>query len=90
MEDKTNRDNMKMIKAMDSLINELDYFVYLIEKGEIKGSTLREYYRKRLVNIFSTAIFINKAYPDSKGYSEIQKILHLIQKYHKITGKVIR
>ena len=35
MEDRNPETNMEMISAIDSLTNELDYFVYLIEKGEI-------------------------------------------------------
>ena len=49
IEDQSERDDMGMIKARDSLINKLDYFVYLAKKGEIKDSTVREYYRKRLL-----------------------------------------
>src|SRR5689334_11928612 len=58
--DQNTENNMKMINAMDSLINEMDYFVYLTENREIKDSIVREYYRKRLLPIFRTAQFINK------------------------------
>jgi hypothetical protein len=64
MEDLSNSsDNrMRMRKAMDSLTNELDYFVYLAEKGEIKDSIVLEYYRKRLIPIFGTNIYIQKIF----------------------------
>jgi hypothetical protein len=39
---------MKLIKAIDSLTNELDYFVYLVEKDDIKNSIVREYYRRKI------------------------------------------
>lgn len=88
VEDPVRRDGTKMIRALDSLKNELDYFVYLTEKGEIKDSVVREYYRKRLLNIFVTARFINKQYPESQYYSGTQEILNLIEKYHKLTDKM--
>jgi hypothetical protein len=86
--DRNTENNMKMINAMDSLTNEIDYFVYLVENGEINDSVVREYYRKRLLPIFMTAKFIDKQNPESKDYSGTQKILELIKKYHKVTGKM--
>jgi hypothetical protein len=86
--DRSVENNMEMINAMDSLANEMDYFVYLTENGEINDSVVREYYRKRLLPIFKTARFINKQYPESKDYSGTQKILGLIEKYHKAIGKI--
>jgi hypothetical protein len=88
IEDQNRENNMKMINAIDSLINEMDYFVYLTENREIKDSIVREYYRKRLLPIFKTAQFINKQHPGSKDYSGTQKILNLIEKYHKAIGKI--
>jgi hypothetical protein len=79
---------MKLIKAIDSLTNELDYFVYLVEKDDIKNSIVREYYRKRLVPIFRTAKFIDEKYPDTGDYSRTKEILDRIAKYHKITHKM--
>lgn len=86
--DHNKEDNMKMINAMDSLTNEVDYFVYLTENREINDSVVRDYYRKRLLPIFRTAKSINKQYPQSADYSGTQKILDLIQKYHKVIGKI--
>lgn len=78
---------MKMVKAMNSLRIELDYFVYLAEKGEIRDSIVREYYRKRLFPIFGTAKFIDKKYPGTGDYSGTREILNLIKKYHGIIHK---
>ena len=64
---------MKMIKTVDSLINELEYFVFLT-KSEMKDASVREYYRKRLLPISRTIKFINKQHPESKE-SGTQKIL---------------
>lgn len=78
---------MRMIKAMDSLRNELDYFVYLTKEGEIKDPIVIEYYRKRLFSIYGTAKFVDKKYPGTGKYSGTDEILDLIKKYHEITHK---
>lgn len=76
-----------MIKTIDSLRNELNYFVYLEEKGEIKDPIVTEYYRKRLLPIYRTVKFIEKKYPGTGEYSGTGKIVDIIEKYHQITRK---
>jgi hypothetical protein len=84
----SNADNRaRMIKTINSLRNELNYFVYLTEKGGIKDSIVTEYYRKRLLPIYRTAKFIEKKYPGTGEYSGTGKIVDLIEKYHQITHK---
>jgi trans-2-enoyl-CoA reductase len=85
--DHSDEDNRKAIGAIDSLINEMDYFVYLTENREIEDPVVRDYYRKRLIPIFRTAKFIDKQDPQSTNHSGTQKILGLIEKYHKVIGK---
>ena len=80
-------DSIPSINAMDSLINELDYFVYLTENGEIRDFTIREYYRKRLLPIFMTIKYVKEWNPDYED-TRSQEILNLIEKYHMITGKM--
>jgi hypothetical protein len=88
VEDPVLRDGMKVVRAMDSLKNELDYFVYLIEEDEIKEPYITEYYRKKLFEIYATMSSINKKYPDAKQYSGTREILDLIERYHGLTGKM--
>jgi hypothetical protein len=76
--DQSNESTMNMINAMDSLTNEINYFVYLMENGEINKSVVREYYRKRLLHIFRTAKFINKQKPGAREHCGTQKILDII------------
>lgn len=78
---------IRIVKTMDSLGNELDYFVYLTKEGEIKDSVVTEYYRKRLLRIYGTAKFIEKKYPGTGEYSGTGRIIDLIKKYHQITHK---
>jgi hypothetical protein len=80
-------DSLPPMNALDSLMNELDYFVYLTENGEIKDPTIREYYRKRLLPIFMTLKTVEAWNADSE-YAVPYEILKLIEKYHDITGKM--
>jgi hypothetical protein len=85
------RSNLDMINALDSLVNELGLFVNFTKWGEIKDSTIRNYYRGRLLRIFKTAKFINKLttkeHPEGKDYSGAEDLLRLIEDYHKVIGK---
>jgi hypothetical protein len=88
IEDPVSRDEMKVVRAMNSLKNEMGYFVNLIEEGEIKEAFITEHYRKKLFDIYGTMHYINKQYPDAKQYSATQEILDLIRRYHDLTGKM--
>jgi hypothetical protein len=87
VEDRSSENTLEMINAMDSLTNELGYFVYLMENREITNYVIREYYRKRLLPVFRTLKFIDKQYPESKESSGTKKVYELIEKYHKVVGK---
>jgi hypothetical protein len=87
MQDHSSGDSLPPMKAMDSLMNELNYFVYLTENGEIKDATIREYYRKRLLPIFMTVKTVEDWNPDYE-YAIPYEIVKLIEKYHNITGKM--
>jgi hypothetical protein len=82
------RERLNMGESMESLKTELDYFVYLAEKGEIEDTVVSEYYRKRLFRIYATIRWINKQYPHAQKHSKTQDILDLIEKYHKLMNKM--
>jgi hypothetical protein len=87
MDDHSSGDSLPPMNTMDSLMKELDYFVYLTENGEIKDPTIREYYRKRLLPIFMTVKTV-EAWNADPEYAIHYEILKLIEKYHDITGKM--
>ena len=70
------------------LRTELDYFVYLIENGEIREPFIIEYYQKRLFDIIYIAKRIARWDSDNTEYPETEQILDLVKKYHELTGKL--
>jgi hypothetical protein len=75
-------------RAIRSLRNELRYFVYLTEEGEMKERLVLEYYRERMSEVQNNVRFINKLYADIRSYPEMQEILDLVKKYHILIGKI--
>lgn len=86
-EDPVLRDGMEVVRAMDSLKTSWN-ILYIINQGEIRELFITEYYQKKLLDIYATMHFINKKYPDTKQYSRTWEILYLIERYHKLTGKM--
>jgi hypothetical protein len=74
----------KIVLAINRLRDQLGYFVYLTEKGEINDPVVREYYRKQLrhTNGLAILMFANDKLNDFDGP---QDILNLIRKYHVLT-----
>jgi hypothetical protein len=84
-------DRIKLKRYMDSLRNDLDYFVFFVEKGEITEPHILQYYRKKVTDIKSNVNEIYKSYPayiDVKDYKETKEILGLIEKYYELTNKI--
>jgi 5-bromo-4-chloroindolyl phosphate hydrolysis protein len=76
---------------MDSLKNDLDYFVFFVEKGEINEPDILRYYRKKLSSVKTNVNEISKYHPtyiDVKDYEETKEILGLIKKYYDLTDKI--
>jgi hypothetical protein len=78
----------ELTKALDSLKNELGYFVHLIEKDEIKESFILEYYRKQLNDIDATIADLSTYdRPKHKKYPSTEEIKQLIKKYDSLAAK---
>ena len=78
---------MKLISALESLEDDLRYFVHLIEIEEIKEPIILEYYGIQLhaVKVYSNVEFIGKQHPMMKEYT--WGILGLIKEYHSLLAK---
>jgi hypothetical protein len=76
-------------RYMDSLIIDLDYFVFFVKEGEISERKILQYYRKRVIDIKANIneVYSYEAYEDVKDFNETKEILGLIEKYNKLTDK---
>ena len=68
---------------MESLKNDLSYFVFFVEKGEIDEHDILEYYCGRVSDVER-----NMRLADFRSYEETEQILDLIRKYYELTGKI--
>lgn len=76
----------KMLKRyMDSLKNDLDYFVFFVEKGEINEPDILEYYLKRVDDVDKNIKLISKGVSGMEGWDETKEVLALINKYKELT-----
>jgi hypothetical protein len=84
-----NIDYKKLKREMDSVKNDLDYFVYFFEKGEITEPDILGYYRKRVVDIRNNIGLITKqgVYSHVKGWDETKEILGGIERYLEKTNE---
>jgi hypothetical protein len=76
-------DRIKLKAAMDSLKNDLGYFVFFVQKGEIDEPDILEYYCKRVSSVEK-----NMRLADFKSYVETGEILGLVRKYYELTDRV--
>ena len=85
--DSTPQSRMDLIRTLDSLENDLRYFVYLIKKKEIKEPIIKEYYQKQLrdVDVDANVKLIGRQHPEMKRYT--QEIIDLIKEYDSLAGK---
>ena len=75
----------KLKRAQYLLKNDLDYFVFFVEKREIKATDILEFYRKRVSDVYNTITNVCKLHPDVKEYNETKEILRLIERYNEWT-----
>jgi hypothetical protein len=78
---------MKAVFAINRIVDQLGYFVYLTEKGQIDDPIVREYYRKQLIHTNEVAILMSENDKLAR-HPGPQKIFDLIRKYHVLTGKM--
>jgi hypothetical protein len=70
---------------MDSLKNDLDYFVFFVEKGEINAPDILEYYLKRVDDVDKNIKGASKRITGVDGWDETKEVLALINKYKELT-----
>lgn len=78
---------MELINALESLKDDLDYFVYLMREGEIEAPIIRQYYRRQLrdAKIHFNVKMIETQHSEMQKYTK--KVLDLIEEYYLLTGK---
>jgi hypothetical protein len=84
-------ERIKLKRYMDSLRNDLDYFVFFVKEGEISERKILQYYRKKVTDIKANINEIYKSYPsyiDVKDFQETKEILGLIEKYNELTDNI--
>jgi hypothetical protein len=83
-------DRMKLKRYMELLKNDLDYFVFFVEKGELYEPSILQYYRKKVSSVKANVGEISKYHPtyiDVKDYQETKDIMSLIDKYYGLTAR---
>src|SRR5215216_7754138 len=78
---------MEVRRALYLLNDDLSYFVYLVDKGEIVDSSILEYYRKQLSHVHVDVNHIMSWYPHVKEYRPSHEIIEHIKKYDSLLGK---
>jgi hypothetical protein len=63
-----NNDRIKLKRAMDSLKNDLGYFVFFVEKGEINDPDILEYYCKRVSDVDKDMRLISRIMQKQKRF----------------------
>jgi hypothetical protein len=80
------REGIDLENVLEALRRELQFFVFLTEKGEINKPNVLEYYRKASYEVLAYVVFLKNKYPDTDYHS--QYIISLIEKYHKAIGNM--
>jgi hypothetical protein len=75
-------------RAIDSVTNDLGYYVFFVKNGEIKDPDILEYYDKRISDLKDLIDFIIKQYPIMTEYPVTQELLDQIKKYYESTNKI--
>jgi hypothetical protein len=86
--DVSSEDSQKEIRgAMDSLKNDLSYFVHLIKADEIKEPIILEYYGMQLSEVDRSLQHIIGLYPNVKAYPPTMQVVGLIREYNLLADK---
>ena len=72
---------------MDFVKNDLGYFVFFVEKGEIRDRDILEYYNDRMNDVDKNMQRIMNNYLITKEWEEVKEILEFIKKYFKLTKR---
>ncbi|SRR5829696_7747260 len=75
-------------RALDSLVSELRYFVFFVEKGEIKEPRILEYYGEQISGVDTTIKRLVKDHANLNEYPPTKEITNLIIKYNSLAGKI--
>jgi len=80
-------DFIKLKREMDFVKNDLGYFVFFVEKGEIRDRDILEYYNDRMNDVDKNMQRIMNNYLITKEWEEVKEILEFIKKYFKLTKR---
>src|SRR5919106_3390043 len=86
-------DRKPLKKYMEYLKNDLSYFVFFVEKGEIEDRNVLEYYRTRISEVernIKKITSMGSAYADIRNYEETKEIQRLVRKYFELTEEKIK
>ncbi|SRR5215207_8303262 len=73
--------------ALDSLVSELRYFVFFVEKGVIEEPAILEYYGKQLSGVDTTIKHLVSEHANLNEYPPTKEITNLIKEYNSLAGK---
>jgi hypothetical protein len=74
-------------RALDSLVSELRYFVFFVEKGEIKEPKILEYYGEEISGVDTTIKRLVREHANLNEYPSTKEITNLIIKYRSLADK---